>query len=109
MWLNGFGHSASRDDQWLAPARPLAFDAPDDPVDRVHRAVQNTRPDALVGPARNDLFWWYNVGRRELRRPPEKRVGRNHYPRLDYPAKEGAVRRDAVVSRRCPEVDDDAI
>src|SRR2546426_6710716 len=53
---DGFGHAPCRDYDRGLLVRPLLLDPPDDTVYRVNRALEHSRPDAFVGPARDDPF-----------------------------------------------------
>src|ERR1700680_182181 len=106
MRLDRFRHSARCDHDGWRLSGPFLLDTPNDAVNRVHRAIKHPGPDALVCPARDHPFWRDNVRGWELRRAPEQRVGRDHYPGLDHAPEERPPRGDAVVGRGGAQIDD---
>src|SRR2546422_1968270 len=71
---NGFGHTPCRDYDRRLLVRPLLLDPPDDTVDRVNRAVEHSRPDTFVCPARDDPFGRDDVSGGGGWGPPKQRI-----------------------------------
>ncbi len=91
----------------LAPW-PFGPDPPHDPS--IASAAPNITPARMHSSVRVPItFAARRVGRWQLRRPREQRLGRGAHAGLDHAAEEDAVRRDAVVGRGGAEVDDDRV